>query len=71
MKWKPKYKKWDNIKIGDTRNTTKFLLFPLSINGEWRWLEKATYKQECVEEMNYASMDYGYHKEWRNKEYFN
>ncbi len=33
-----KYKK------GDTKIETKFLWFPLTINNEKRWLEKATYE---------------------------
>lgn len=63
MRWRSK---WDYIHVGQTRKITKFLLFPKKINREWRWLEKATYLQKCFEEMNYATMDYGYHKVWRD-----
>lgn len=33
------------IPDGTLRIKTGFLLFPLCIKGEWRWLEKASYKQ--------------------------
>jgi hypothetical protein len=33
-----------NPKKGDTKIKTKFLWFPLTINNEKRWLEKATYE---------------------------
>ncbi|UUV46802.1 hypothetical protein [Bacillus phage vB_BanS-Thrax4] len=61
MRWRSK---WDFIAVGDTRYITKFLLFPKKINREWRWLERATILQKCVERMNSGSMDYGYHKAW-------
>lgn len=38
----------DERDVGKTKRTTKFLILPLSINGETRWLEKATY-DEIVE----------------------
>ena len=31
--------------LGDIRIVSKFLWFPKYINREWRWLEKASYKQ--------------------------
>jgi hypothetical protein len=33
-------------KIGDKRIKRRFLLFPLCINGETRWLEIATWQEE-------------------------
>lgn len=66
MRWRSK---WDYIAIGDTRLISKFLIFPKRINRESRWLEKATYRQECEDVLNYGSMDYGTHKEWVNKEW--
>lgn len=35
-----------NPKLDDERTITKFLLFPVCINNEMRWLEKATIKQK-------------------------
>jgi len=40
-----KCKKKKHPKHGDVRVITKFLLFPKCINGEWRWLEWATFKE--------------------------
>ena len=39
MRWKV------NCKDGDTRIITKFLWFPVTIEGETRWLEMANIKQ--------------------------
>ena len=39
MRWKNK-----TYKVGDTKIVNKFLWLPLSINGETRWLERASYK---------------------------
>ena len=33
-------------KSGDRRIVEKFLLFPVNINGERRWLERATIEQQ-------------------------
>lgn len=63
MRWRSK---WDFIAVGDSRIVTKFLFFPKKINREWRWLERASILQRCVEQMNSGSMDYGYHKTWRD-----
>lgn len=41
MRWNVR----DSSNIGDKRIITKFLLFPKCLNGEWRWLEKASYEQ--------------------------
>lgn len=68
MKWRSK---WDYIDIGEIKIISTFLLFPKCINGEWRWLEQAMYMQECVKEMNCGSMDYNYHKEWRDIKWMN
>lgn len=34
--------RWSEPSEGDKKIVTKFLLFPLTINFETRWLEKAT-----------------------------
>ena len=45
MRWNEKPKpQWLDIRIKE-----HFLFFPKKINKEWRWLEKAKYKQ-CYEE---------------------
>ena len=36
-------------KIGDKRLTTKFLLIPRVIDGEWRWMRKASFEEEYQE----------------------
>ncbi len=41
MRWKD-----NSPKSGDTRNVCSFLLFPLKIDRETRWLEHATWKEE-------------------------
>lgn len=41
MRWKTK----PEPQILDTRIKEHFLFFPKEINNEWRWLEKAKYKQ--------------------------
>jgi hypothetical protein len=66
MRWRSK---WDDIWYGDTRVVSKFLFFPKRIDREWRWLEKASYRQICVKVMNHGSYDYRYHKEWADKEW--
>lgn len=46
MRWKERNTKPDFS--NRTRTITKFLFFPKKINGEWRWLEIATYKQKYM-----------------------
>ena len=41
MRWKAE----KVIHHNDIRAITKFLLIPRCLNGEWRWLERATIKQ--------------------------
>lgn len=41
FKNKPYMKRWQ------TKTETKFLLFPLRLENETRWLEKATIEYEC------------------------
>jgi len=41
MKWNSK-----EYKSGDTRVISRFLFFPRSINGECRWMERASIKQK-------------------------
>lgn len=35
-------------KVGDKRTVSRFLLFPLEINNEIRWLEHATWEEERI-----------------------
>lgn len=44
MRWKTK----SEPQFLDTRIKEHFLFFPKKIDNEWRWLEKAKYKQ-CYE----------------------
>lgn len=39
MRWDEKVKP----EVGDARRRTKFLLFPLTVDGESRWLEVCTF----------------------------
>jgi hypothetical protein len=41
-------KRNNSPKVGETRQITKFLWFPLAIDGETRWLETATYTEEYI-----------------------
>lgn len=41
-----------NSKIGNTKTKHKFLLWPITIGGETRWLEFATIKYEYMEHGN-------------------
>lgn len=43
MKWKTK----PEPQPFDIRIKEHFLFLPKKINNEWRWLEKAKYKQSC------------------------
>ena len=45
---------------GEKRQITEFIIFPKCLNGEWRWLEKATYEQVVKPEFDYFGM-YKYH----------
>lgn len=45
MRWKAKPKN----KVGDKRIIEQFLLFPVKIDDEFRWLEKAKIEQELKE----------------------
>ena len=38
--------RWYNRPHGDWRLITKFLLLPRCVQGEWRWLERATIAQQ-------------------------
>ena len=40
--------RWSSPKEGSQRKITKFLLFSMLIDYEWRWLEKATYIEEYM-----------------------
>ena len=45
---------WEEInreeQVGDIKIKSRFLLFPKTINGELRWLEKASWEEEYVRE---------------------
>ena len=45
MRWIPKQIRLKN-KIGSTRKITRFLVFPLTLENETRWLEIVTILQE-------------------------
>lgn len=45
MKWETKVIVTDCPRHGDTRTITKFLWYPLTINGITRWLEVVKIKQ--------------------------
>ena len=44
MRWKTKESFYP--KYGARRMVTKFLLFPKEMEGEWRWLETASWMKE-------------------------
>lgn len=44
MKWKHTMPK-----VGDTRRNSGFLLLPMTIDGETRWLEFATWTEEYIQ----------------------
>jgi len=47
MKWTNRKKQ--RPKEGDCRTVRRFLLLPKKIGDEWRWLETATWTEECIE----------------------
>jgi hypothetical protein len=58
MRWSVK-KKY----IGMTRIKSGFLLFPKCIEGEWRWLEFAVWRQKYISYWTYC--------DWHNLEWVN
>jgi hypothetical protein len=44
MKWNARKKPYPNY--GDRRIVDRFLFFPKEMEGEWRWLEKASWAQK-------------------------
>ena len=54
-------------KQGDTRIKTRFLIFPKSINGKIRQLEKASYKQKYI--IRFAGFEDGYDAFWDDVEW--
>jgi len=44
MRWKPSKKSYPNY--GDRRIVDRFLFLPKEMEGEWRWLEKASWGQQ-------------------------
>jgi len=63
MRWQAKKKR----EVGDIKEEELFLIFPLCINGEWRWMETATLRYECVEYVDYDTCS-GYLR-WELKEW--
>ena len=67
MRWKTydeeMKKKYDNR---ETREVTKYLLFPKSIDGETRWLETATIFQCVAKRPDYLGKDDDYVYVWRD-----
>lgn len=59
MKWK--YREKEDFALGEKRVIEKFLVFPVCLNGECRWLEKATINQIY----GFKGGEYG--AKWRNK----
>ena len=51
-------------KDGNIRILTKFLLFPMTINNEFRWLELASFEQKLC-------LDYGGDWYWENIKWIN
>jgi hypothetical protein len=43
-------------KIGDTRIKSGFLFFPLTLNNERRWWEKAMWKQRYAEVLDHGPL---------------
>lgn len=52
-------------KKGDRRVVQKFLLFPKSVRGEIRWLEKVKISQAYLSKSDYYTFDCS----WRDLEY--
>lgn len=48
--------RWFDKKLGITRIRCKFLLFPVCIDGEHRWLERARWLEQYIE--------FGYDNTW-------
>jgi len=44
MRWNSKEK--GRPQIGEKRTIQKFLWWPICLDGEWRWLERASIEQE-------------------------
>jgi hypothetical protein len=42
MRWNKVEKK--KVQAGDTKDVRKFLLLPMCLEDEWRWLEMARYR---------------------------
>jgi hypothetical protein len=55
----------ENPKEFNTRSIRRFLLFPLLLNGEWRWLEYADIIQEYSRVGDMYAIR-GYHLDWVN-----
>ncbi|PGO60582.1 hypothetical protein CN981_08520 [Priestia megaterium] len=62
--------KQESLTIGQTRLIKKFLLLPLKIGEETRWLERVKIKQEVAVMDVGGSMEWGnFEKVWIDKEF--
>jgi len=61
-----KYQLKARPKLGDTRIITKFLLLPMILNDEFRWLERATIKQRWGV---WYPDEFGPEERWENVEW--
>lgn len=52
-----------NPQSGDIRTVTKFLVFPMVIKGEFRWMERVTFRQE------YHPSNWGGGSYWENLDF--
>ena len=41
--------RWRRLEQGATRTVTRFLWFPVEIDNETRWLERATWEERIVD----------------------
>lgn len=66
LKWKKRVKV--DYREGDTRIVRRFLLWPVCIQDEWRWLGLAIIKQKLCGTFDYNSTGYRGFK-WSNVEW--
>lgn len=64
MRWKPDPNKMPVIppRHGDTRVVKRFLLLPLALRGEMRWLETAYIRQQYLSK--YSSHPFWWSRSW-------
>ncbi len=69
MKFRDAQSDFSRLGEGATRKRRKFLLWPRLIDGYWHVFVWVTVTEKVSREMNYGSLDYGYHFEWKEIEY--